>query len=194
MLSTFPLFPRFFLHWFSPFISFTHIVTRPWASRWFYPERVLTRSSLAIFISTSALTLRKCRLSWRTKSGNTLPLLYLLHYNFSIFQFNYFFISFFLSLPLFFSFLTFHRYHVIIFILSHLHTTQPHPQPQQSPHPPPTHSALHNFDCLRANKSTSAWGVEARPPFLDADFMQVNYAKLVCEVFIVDRAESYGKQ
>ena len=122
MLSTFPLFPRFFLHWFSPFISFTHIVTRPWASRWFYPERVLTRSSLAIFISTSALTLRKCRLSWRTKSGNTLPLLYLLHYNFSIFQFNYFFISFFLSLPLFFSFLTFHRYHVIIFILSHTST------------------------------------------------------------------------
>jgi asparagine synthase (glutamine-hydrolysing) len=34
-------------------------------------------------------------------------------------------------------------------------------------------SALHNFDCLRANKSTSAWGVEARPPFLDADFMQL---------------------
>jgi asparagine synthase (glutamine-hydrolysing) len=34
-------------------------------------------------------------------------------------------------------------------------------------------AALHNFDCLRANKSTSAWGVEARPPFLDADFMQL---------------------
>ena len=36
-----------------------------------------------------------------------------------------------------------------------------------------SYSALHNFDCLRANKSTSAWGVEARPPFLDADFMQL---------------------
>merc|ERR1711871_835918 len=30
---------------------------------------------------------------------------------------------------------------------------------------------LHLFDCLRANKSTSAWGVEARTPFLDADFL-----------------------
>ena len=26
---------------------------------------------------------------------------------------------------------------------------------------------LHEFDCLRANKSTMAWGVEARVPFLD---------------------------
>lgn len=32
---------------------------------------------------------------------------------------------------------------------------------------------LHLFDCLRANKSTSAWGVEIRPPFLDADFMDL---------------------
>lgn len=30
---------------------------------------------------------------------------------------------------------------------------------------------LHLYDCLRANKSTSAWGVEVRVPFLDADFM-----------------------
>lgn len=30
---------------------------------------------------------------------------------------------------------------------------------------------LHQFDCLRANKSTMAWGVEARVPFLDADFL-----------------------
>ena len=30
---------------------------------------------------------------------------------------------------------------------------------------------LHLFDCLRANKSTSAWGVEARVPFLDRDFL-----------------------
>lgn len=27
--------------------------------------------------------------------------------------------------------------------------------------------ALHLYDCLRANKSTSAWGLEARVPFLD---------------------------
>jgi asparagine synthase (glutamine-hydrolysing) len=32
---------------------------------------------------------------------------------------------------------------------------------------------LHLFDCLRANKSTSAWGVEARVPFLDEDFLNV---------------------
>ncbi|RHY33290.1 hypothetical protein DYB32_001757 [Aphanomyces invadans] len=32
---------------------------------------------------------------------------------------------------------------------------------------------LHQYDCLRANKSTSAWGVEARVPFLDADFLEV---------------------
>jgi len=32
---------------------------------------------------------------------------------------------------------------------------------------------LHLADCLRANKSTSAWGVEARVPFLDKDFMNV---------------------
>jgi asparagine synthase (glutamine-hydrolysing) len=31
---------------------------------------------------------------------------------------------------------------------------------------------LHNFDCLRANKSTMAYGVEARVPFLDKSFME----------------------
>ena len=31
--------------------------------------------------------------------------------------------------------------------------------------------ALHNYDCLRANKSMSAWGVEARVPFLDKAFL-----------------------
>jgi asparagine synthase (glutamine-hydrolysing) len=31
--------------------------------------------------------------------------------------------------------------------------------------------ALHYYDCLRANKSMSAWGVEARVPFLDLDFL-----------------------
>ena len=32
---------------------------------------------------------------------------------------------------------------------------------------------LHMFDCARANKATSAWGVEARVPFLDKHFMDV---------------------
>ncbi|GAB9469541.1 Asparagine synthase [Globisporangium polare] len=33
--------------------------------------------------------------------------------------------------------------------------------------------SLYQYDCLRANKSTSAWGLEARVPFLDADFMDI---------------------
>jgi asparagine synthase (glutamine-hydrolysing) len=32
---------------------------------------------------------------------------------------------------------------------------------------------LHLFDCLRANKSMAAWGVEARVPFLDRKFIDV---------------------
>jgi len=32
---------------------------------------------------------------------------------------------------------------------------------------------LSKFDCLRANKSMAAWGVEARVPFLDREFMEV---------------------
>ena len=32
---------------------------------------------------------------------------------------------------------------------------------------------LHKFDCLRANKSMAAWGVEARVPFLDREFLDV---------------------
>ncbi|MCG7535939.1 asparagine synthase B [Pseudoalteromonas sp. OOF1S-7] len=34
-------------------------------------------------------------------------------------------------------------------------------------------SKLHMFDCLRANKSMAAWGVEARVPFLDKEFVDV---------------------
>lgn len=34
-------------------------------------------------------------------------------------------------------------------------------------------SALHLYDCLRANKSMAAWGVEGRVPFLDKEFMDV---------------------
>ncbi|KGO98841.1 asparagine synthase B [Novilysobacter defluvii] len=33
--------------------------------------------------------------------------------------------------------------------------------------------ALHQYDCLRANKSMMAWGVEARVPFLDLEFLEV---------------------
>jgi len=32
---------------------------------------------------------------------------------------------------------------------------------------------LYMFDCLRCNKAMSAWGVEPRVPFLDADFLNV---------------------
>ena len=34
-------------------------------------------------------------------------------------------------------------------------------------------SQLHMYDCLRANKSMAAWGVEGRVPFLDKEFMDV---------------------
>ena len=33
--------------------------------------------------------------------------------------------------------------------------------------------ALYKFDCLRANKSMAAWGVESRVPFLDREFLDV---------------------
>lgn len=43
---------------------------------------------------------------------------------------------------------------------------------------------LHLFDCLRANKSTMAWGLEVRVPFLDKTFvdlaMQVPTANKMC--------------
>lgn len=34
-------------------------------------------------------------------------------------------------------------------------------------------SKLHLYDCLRANKSLSAWGVEGRVPFLDKEFLDI---------------------
>lgn len=34
-------------------------------------------------------------------------------------------------------------------------------------------SKLHLYDCLRANKSLAAWGIEGRVPFLDKEFMEV---------------------
>ena len=45
-------------------------------------------------------------------------------------------------------------------------------------------SKLHLYDCLRANKSLSAWGVEGRVPFLDKEFldvaMRLNPASKMC--------------
>lgn len=44
--------------------------------------------------------------------------------------------------------------------------------------------ALHMYDCARANKAMSAWGVEARVPFLDKQFldvaMRINPADKMC--------------
>lgn len=37
-------------------------------------------------------------------------------------------------------------------------------------------SKLHLYDCLRANKSLAAWGVECRVPFLDKEFLDVAMA------------------
>ena len=34
-------------------------------------------------------------------------------------------------------------------------------------------SKLYEYDCLRANKSLAAWGIEGRVPFLDKEFMDV---------------------
>ncbi|KAL8959562.1 MAG: hypothetical protein Q9193_003600 [Seirophora villosa] len=51
---------------------------------------------------------------------------------------------------------------------------------------------LHLSDCLRANKSTAAWGVEARVPFLDKEFlenaMNVDPAE---KIITKDRIEKY---
>ena len=47
--------------------------------------------------------------------------------------------------------------------------------------------ALHLYDCLRANKSMMAWGVEARVPFLDREFLDVAMA-IDARHKMVDRA------
>ena len=46
---------------------------------------------------------------------------------------------------------------------------------------------LHLSDCLRANKSTAAWGVEARVPFLDKD-VRLPLAPLI---YVVDLSSSW---
>ncbi|KAL2788100.1 hypothetical protein BJX66DRAFT_309574 [Aspergillus keveii] len=51
---------------------------------------------------------------------------------------------------------------------------------------------LHLADCLRANKSTSAWGLEARVPFLDKAFLETCMAVDPKEKMITkDRIEKY---
>ena len=51
---------------------------------------------------------------------------------------------------------------------------------------------LHLADCLRANKSTAAWGVEARVPFLDKQFLEVAMDVDPKEKMITkDRIEKY---
>jgi len=51
---------------------------------------------------------------------------------------------------------------------------------------------LHTSDCLRANKSTAAWGVEVRVPFLDRDFLDVVMVVDPQEKLITaDRMEKY---
>jgi asparagine synthase (glutamine-hydrolysing) len=51
--------------------------------------------------------------------------------------------------------------------------------------------ALSQYDCLRANKSTAAWGLEARVPFLDKEFMdcamQINPADKMCPGTAVEK-------
>ncbi|KAL4939005.1 hypothetical protein BDV06DRAFT_214652 [Aspergillus oleicola] len=51
---------------------------------------------------------------------------------------------------------------------------------------------LHLADCLRANKSTSAWGLEARVPFLDKAFIETSMAVDPKEKMITkERIEKY---
>ncbi|KAF3021426.1 asparagine synthetase [Neopestalotiopsis sp. 37M] len=51
---------------------------------------------------------------------------------------------------------------------------------------------LHLADCLRANKSTSAWGLEARVPFLDKEFLETTMNIDPAEKMITkERIEKY---
>lgn len=47
--------------------------------------------------------------------------------------------------------------------------------------------ALSKYDCLRANKSMAAWGVEVRVPFLDRDFLDVAMAFDPAEKMVGER-------
>ena len=52
-------------------------------------------------------------------------------------------------------------------------------------------SKLYLYDCLRANKSLSAWGVEGRVPFLDKEFldvaMRINPASKMCPGGMIEK-------
>lgn len=52
-------------------------------------------------------------------------------------------------------------------------------------------SKLHLYDCLRANKSLAAWGVEGRVPFLDTVFldtaMRLNPAAKMCPCNVIEK-------
>jgi len=50
---------------------------------------------------------------------------------------------------------------------------------------------LHLFDCLRANKSMAAFGVEARVPFLDRDFLDVAMSVHPADKMCGDRIEKH---
>lgn len=52
-------------------------------------------------------------------------------------------------------------------------------------------SKLYLYDCLRANKSLAAWGVEGRVPFLDTEFldvaMRINPAAKMCSGAVMEK-------
>lgn len=52
-------------------------------------------------------------------------------------------------------------------------------------------SKLYLYDCLRANKSLSAWGVEGRVPFLDKEFldvaMQISPTEKMCSGTVIEK-------
>ena len=52
-------------------------------------------------------------------------------------------------------------------------------------------SKLHLYDCLRANKSLCAWGVEGRVPFLDKEFLDVamrtNPSAKMCPAQVIEK-------
>jgi asparagine synthase (glutamine-hydrolysing) len=47
-------------------------------------------------------------------------------------------------------------------------------------------SRLHSYDCLRANKAMAAWGIEARVPFLDKEFLDAAMRINPADKMIVD--------
>jgi asparagine synthase (glutamine-hydrolysing) len=49
---------------------------------------------------------------------------------------------------------------------------------------------LHNFDCLRANKSTMSWGLEARVPFLDKSLLEL-IMPITPKLKLKDKKEKY---